>query len=32
MSLVLELPDDLSFLIIDESESFRNVMAARAFA
>ncbi|KAB8039998.1 tetratricopeptide repeat protein [Silvanigrella paludirubra] len=28
MSLVLELPDDLSFLIIDESDSFRNVMAA----
>ena len=27
MSLVLELPDDLSFLIIDESDSFRNVMA-----
>ncbi len=28
MTLVLELPEDLSFLIVDESESFRNTMAA----
>jgi tetratricopeptide (TPR) repeat protein len=28
MSLVLELPGDLSFLIVDESEAFRNVMSA----
>ncbi len=28
MSLVLELPGHLSFLIIDESEAFRNVMSA----
>lgn len=28
MALILELPEDLSFLIVDESESFRNTMAA----